>query len=241
MTRSRILPPAELTIKVRDFAFEYEMWPRHDDFAFGLKNKLKSTYEVVFQKSKWEPLTAGSRREPPERLVDAWLLRDQFLKIKTPDDALRFFNLSGLIFPNSRPERDERSFIVLFRDVRRCQEMIAEALVSPFAEHTRRGFPQSWLCGLGELPLTLRVVDERPTAEMIFGDGLAAIMATVRIDWAWGAEFQRCIRCRTVFQRESRHQKMYCDYPCAHAAAEQMRRDRTSKGKAKKRLQQRSN
>jgi hypothetical protein len=251
MTRSRILPPVELTIKATDFGFEYEMWRRGDDFAFGLKSVIVRLYEgcssetdvrrLHFTIMDPSALLNGRRGEPGRlRLVDGWLLRDQFLKIKNPDDAFRFFALNGLVFLLSSPKRRERPFIALFSDVRRCQEMVADALASPLAEHLRRGFPQDWRCGLGALPINLRVADERSTAEMIFEDGLTAIMATVQIDRAWGTKFQRCVRCGSVYERKSKHQQKYCPPSCAHAAAEQMRRDR-AKAKTKQRNQRRSN
>jgi hypothetical protein len=163
------------------------------------------------------------------RLVDAWITRESFLEIKTSEDALRFFNQCGLIFQLSRPRKTERHFVALFSDILRCQKMIVDALVSPISEHLKKGFPAEWQYGLGTLPLMLRVIDDKPTAEFLFRDGLEAIMAAVQIDKAWGAEFQRCLRCGRVYQKESRHERLYCGYDCGHAAAEQERRNRSRK------------
>jgi len=242
------LPPVELSISMLDFGFaEYEMWPRNDDYAYGMRGILIHGWRRALgsHEAASQPLltidarVALSRRIVTEgvaraRFVDAWALRESFLTIKTHEDALRFLNENGLIIQLSHPKRGERAFTILFSDLQRCQEMVRDALVSPIDEHLKKSFPAEWRAGLQALPLRLRLIGKKqPAAEIVFADGLAAMLASVQIDKAWNAEFQRCLRCGRVFEKRSLHKRMYCEYACGHAAGEQKRRDRNAKSEMK--------
>jgi hypothetical protein len=129
--------------------------------------------------------------------------------------------------------------MALFSDIVRAQDMVRHALVSTIAEHIQKKFPAEWRAGLCTLPLTLLFVYDQPVADMTFQDGLAAMMATVTIDKAWGAKYLCCLRCGGVYHAKTRHERKYCSYRCAHAAAEQDRRDKSKRTTRRKSMKKR--
>ena len=219
------LPPLPLEINYMHWGFSYEMWPRRNDIAFCPKGVLSGPPNKVAIASP----DAWPHVKRPDTVkvafLDAWKMREQFLAIRTEQDALRVLNETGFLYQLSRPRRGERPFLTLFSDLVLCQEMIRDALVSPVLAHSRNEkFPQEWKKGLlNNLPVDLREADGRYIARIDAPDAVFAMMATVKIDKAWGAEYRYCQRedCdrEPVFRRKTQHDQKFCSYECAHLVA----------------------
>ena len=205
------LPPISMSVTVVGGYQEWKMWPVADDFAFASRRLRKAR---VGKRPQFRV------EKVPVRL-DAWEIRERFLDIRNQDDALRFLNDTGPFYSLSRiTGRKMGKAELLLSDIRLCQEMIRDNLVTRGG--TKR-YPKEW--GTHEttehLQFTIAHGPHGPTAIMRPENGLAAIWTSVLMDEAAGSEFRRCQRedCRNVFRRETRHDKKYCSFDCGHLVA----------------------
>jgi hypothetical protein len=116
---NRKLPPIKLEIESTGMGLNYEAWPhRKNDVAFGWSRK--PTAVEVQRAGRVHRIMprriSGDRpgeffliyRTPVE--LDGWLLRERFLAIRTPEDALQFLRDTGPLigtvhFEDPRPLR----------------------------------------------------------------------------------------------------------------------------------------
>ena len=169
------------------------------------------------------------------RSEDAFAVRTDFLAIRSPEDALRFFGQYGPFQYQSdeasgtkkgntaRPEPVKWSLIL------QAQKDFEDALLKP-------GIPteKAWLYNLvfGQ-PLTLELPFRAVTPELsrlnwkddaaiaYCHDVVDALRASIFLSRMRGFKWKRCARqgCNQLFEQDTKHQKIYCTPECAHLQA----------------------
>jgi hypothetical protein len=163
------------------------------------------------------------------RPVDSWKMREEFLLLKqTDDELLGFLDKFGWWDP-TRPLIPVEEFWVF-------RETLMQALCWP--EKTRgKQLSQTGFQGLPGLFAT------RLQASFAYSDGSPkfvvstsgcadALIATLQCDLARGKEFRKCRGCDVIFPITSKHDKVFHDRDCQHAALVQRRREEQRKRKA---------
>lgn len=277
---NRTLPPIPVEVKSTGMGLHYESWPfGKNDTAFGWK---REPVAVEVAGARGEVLSAtplrleGDRpgefflcyRTPVE--VDGWVLREKFLAIRTPDEALQFLRDTGPLIRFVRYEnvkalrRDARKWLrgegtghlrprdrewfksearqilredtswlrrrikqpghppveVTFSEMQLLQRAIKDELTCPHDKQTPEWISESPFlrAALPSLMSPLKFLMVTPTGATIWpGSGIEAIVATIVLDRAWGAEFRCCRRedCGQVFRVRDPRQ-LFCTHRCAH-------------------------
>lgn len=173
-------------------------------------------------------------------VIDAWQMREDFLRLPSDLDALlAFLNKYGewgeKTSPQYRGEKDDerpRAEIVfpeeiLFVDDRRKHvERLGELLKLPnprvplqdVIRWALTNTASAWFrTSFFALPLHGPIPDF-PHFVIEAKNCYDSLFASVTIDHLRGAEFRVCARpdCGNLFKLTSKHRKLYCDTPCAH-------------------------
>lgn len=168
----------------------------------------------------------------PEDPVDAWRVRDDFL-IYQGDTVQSFAQQYGRfsILGDIRRSEEDREGI---GDFRRWQDLIASLMTTPPSKWkglSAKHDPVDVRAVTGfRLPLAVDWRNDAPYGVVKVSTVRDAILATIQIDFLQGARFRHCARpdCSSPpFKLESRHDKKYCSYACAHL--EVVRRGRKKK------------
>lgn len=178
---------------------------------------------------------------------DAWVMREEFLRLKqTPDALLEFLSYWGAWKPNVNyqvttlpvpgqfsladypkgKEYQGKEYLVLSR-IWQFQDVCRKALVGP---------ANDWLIAAHSMLPPLSSRPEYPHLHWRVGDCERAIRTTITIDLVNKAKFRVCARhdCRTPFKVENRHKHMYCCQYCGHI--ESIRRQRRKEDQENKQL-----
>lgn len=160
--------------------------------------------------------------------LDAWEIRDQFLRLKV-EDATAFLTRTGIFHSTLGSGKTTAE------DLFEIQGIIRYLLTS--APPTWREVPHVFktdrihrILRRSYQTFSIRFSWSRNsrTAVIETRTTLDAIMATVFIDHVRAARIGFCERpdCRKQFEFESRHARKYCSYNCAHLMSVRMKRER---------------
>jgi|GEM_PF-5343753 len=172
--------------------------------------------ENVKFSSRWKPMSESIKLDP-------WIIRDEFMAIKTVTGLTDFLNKTGSF---------DRYFSG-FSGLSRWQLLFAKML---------KLNPQRWsqlgeLYGVGRVRTVLRVgqfhtrfiwADGKPSCSIHTGTTIQAIVATMQLDHLRGAKFRFCARpdCGRPYEVTSKHQRLYCSQYCAHFTSLRKLRDK---------------
>jgi hypothetical protein len=170
------------------------------------------------------------------RTEDAFDVRDDFLSILSPEDALRFFEQYGPFqykpdkISGTKEGKGARPERVKWSVVEQAKVDFEEALVKP-------GIPtrKAWLYTLiFETPLALKLPFRAVTPELSrishwkddaaiarCDDVVDALRASIFLSRMRGFKWSRCARqgCNRLFEQTTKRQKLYCRPGCAHLQA----------------------
>lgn len=204
---------------------------------------VREQWQVSMSKSDDPVFAFVRRRKNPERLrsEDAFDVRDWFLSVRTPEDALRFFKRYGpfqLLAPSpsaTKASRAARAQSFKWSYIQDARQNFEEALLA-------EGIPaeKAWLYDfmfnrplLLELPFRAVVPMPSKNADSHTTDGLEdaaiapcedvvdALRASIFISRMGGFQWSRCARkdCEQLFEQTTRRRKLYCSPRCAHIQA----------------------
>lgn len=184
-----------------------------------------------------DPIFSFSARRPQpkeEGGVKSWSLdptqfnvfeiRESLFAVRTPADALRFFETFG-------PWQIERHFGTEAREIRfsgvvRQRDFYLDALLTrdPWDGGPRRGTTDEELGAVMQdwylwQPLAMEMVFQQPPAVVVrCKDIQDAARASVFLDRLDGSPWRRCARedCGKAFKLESKRARLYCSTDCAH-------------------------
>jgi len=170
------------------------------------------------------------------RTEDAFDVRADFLSIRSPEDALRFFGRYGPFqYKSDKTSGTKRDAAALpehvkWSRIQQAQRDFEEALLAD-------GIPisKAWLYQLvfGQ-PLTLELPFRAVTPELSkhprwkddaaiahCDDVIDALRASIFLSRMRGFKWKRCARngCNQLFAQDTKHQKIYCAPECAHLQA----------------------
>jgi hypothetical protein len=182
---------------------------------------------------------------PPFRQEEAFELREEFFSIKTPDDALRFYQRYG---PHQiQKHLDLVARPVKFSDVLRTRDFYIHALFERSIDNLRQNYVGDSLeDGLQNIylwqNLSIELVFRQPMSAIVrCKDVEDALRATVFLDRLRGMPWKRCARedCGKPFEVSSKRMKLYCSTECAHlqSVRDYNERKRNAKAKAGKSVQ----
>lgn len=254
----RTLPPIPVQVLHLNLGLHYESWPHgRGDVIFGYNRK---PIPLEVRRSDGRVLRLRPKRIPGYLVgeffwtyrtpanVDGWLLRERFLAISTPQDALEFLRDTGPFLPPGRPEKffptgTDPGFRKSHQiEVTLSELQYTQAVIKRWLTHEDVGgvwWPE-WLGEPKSHDLLLRrhlvglTVGLSPSGAAIPTDyGLQAIWATILLDRGWGAKFRCCRRedCGRVFRVRDPRQ-VFCSYRCAHLVV--VRKSRKRKKRARR-------
>lgn len=181
-------------------------------------------------------LAAVPETGKPQRRLDAWELRDDFLRLKNDAQLLGFLNRTGsfMLMGGARRKRWYWEWQRLIRDLvlhkperwSRMRKAFRPELAEWADPDTRKGLVAE---------LKFRIDSDAPAAEVLVVGVLRGMMASIHIDHLSGAQFGVCERadCAMPYRIESAHRRKYCDPYCAHLESLRRARKRwkSSKGR----------
>lgn len=182
---------------------------------------------------------------------DAWDCREEFLSIPDGDnEKMRLYlervgiwlDDSGEYYDQAREVAEHRKaghpHAVAVSGLWKCQMMLKRSLINPRAFKEKYGLtlgrPESGLQLLHEtkkvmeFPLSMEL-GKAATGVIPLTDAFRMLLATVFIDAIRGIRFKVCKRkdCRKPFPLESKHNRKFCCWYCAHITT--VRRNRPRK------------
>jgi len=188
---------------------------------------------------------------------DAWDCREEFLSIPVGDnEKMRLYLESVGIWLDDRNEYENQvrevaehrkaghPHAVAILGLWKFQSMLKRSLINKraFAEKygLALGRPETGLQLLNEskrvmeFPLSMEL-GKAATGVIALDDAFRMLLATVFIDVARGIRFKVCARkdCRKPFPLESKHDRKFCCWYCAHITT--VRRNRPPKGRRRER------
>jgi hypothetical protein len=184
-------------------------------------------------------MTSQKRGEasPPHRpALNPWKLRDRFLRLQHCEaDLIHFLNDVG------RWDGSLGPFLV--RNIWGWKDAINDLLLNPshdwqevISQHLN---PYAGFAGLGAyLDFAFASPDKGTLLELNPRGCVGALLGTVLIDRAEGARFKVCRRpdCHQTYRLESRHERKYCSYYCAHLQSVRDSRRRSRRGARNSRI-----
>jgi hypothetical protein len=161
--------------------------------------------------------------------VNAFEVRERFFKVRSTEDALRFFADFGPfeLLPDKKTDSKRRSTSanpVKWSIVQRAQKDLEGALL-------RDSVPAGLYEFVFEQPLSVelrfRQVTPQSAAQMDDAgiidcyDVAHALRASIFLSRMRGFPWKRCARedCNQLFEQKSKHAKIYCSERCAHLEA----------------------
>jgi hypothetical protein len=183
--------------------------------------------------------------EKHKRLLhDGWAAREELLA-RSPQEFFSFVGLYGQFNFGAwdigsgifcRRDKDSRTALVhafdlLEKEVAEWQLLIRDALQTPHAQWgqlAKRHRPGRVNHLTRPLPIKLEYRNGIPAGQIVCQNGVfGAIAASVQLDVLRGYNFKTCASCGASFRLESKHERIYCSYECAHLEA--VRRSRSRK------------
>jgi hypothetical protein len=174
----------------------------------------------------------GKSKEKEGDFFDARHVRDEFLRLRTEAEFLRFLNQVGRFAPASARETWWG-----LDALRAWQQVFRDLLTHRPATWTRRvkllgGWEQAEVVDqamndASTLPIQFRWHDEDFAAMIEAHDVVTAILATIFIDHLRKTKYRHCRRpdCGSMFEA-SRPGKVYCQQYCAHIESVRATRNR---------------
>lgn len=173
--------------------------------------------------------------------VEAEMIREKLLAVKTPEDGLELHWSTGLFFEQVTWHHATPMVVLTFRQLCFWRDTVKRLMVSPqstwlseWADIEREilGFLTEISNPLHRKPAMELTLDARgvPGALVRASSGLDAVIFQTYIEKYCGVEFRACARpdCPRVFPVESNHGKTYCG-GCAHVVAQRDYRERKRK------------
>ena len=208
-----------------------------------------------FQAAKWN-------KKVTEREV-----RERLLAVRSKEDAAAFFDFAGYVVMldvmnadggvtarhPAYPLKPEKISDKLMAHIGEWQAACREILTkgyrypskpreeSPVGHGTVRHLARRGTGRYNAIPITFTWDDSgKPALTLKPMTTLEAAVLTCHVDKLAGWKFKQCRRrdCRAVYQVETEHKKVYCDYPCAHLEA--VRRGRRKAKKDRRSLRRRA-
>jgi hypothetical protein len=203
------LPLGGLPEKYRKRSLETLKTKLADDAVKALCSDLQLRYFVHDSNT----YIRDSELRQHSQTSDAWQLRDDFLGLKSDDEAIvAFLNKWGRWIPY-------RNFVDL-AEISALQAAVKDALISPAKVwfRSRYASPPAINSRSAEFPYFVILTDACE----------AAIRTTTTIDLLRELKFKECARpdCAKPFSVTSKHERSYCTTYCAHL--ESVRRSRKS-------------
>jgi hypothetical protein len=191
----------------------------------GWRLAVEDDSENVFSFKKTQP--SGYRTE------DAFAVRDDFLAIREPGDAARFFQRYGPFqYELDKKTGEKRTSIkpasVTWGTVQQARKEFEEALLA-------EGVPAGLYAFVFGRPLRIDLPFSAANPELArtshggsddvaivpCTDVVEALRASVFLSRMRGFKWKRCARtgCKELFEQDTRHDKIYCGSRCSHLQA----------------------
>jgi hypothetical protein len=155
--------------------------------------------------------------------IDAWAVRNDFLRLKSESECLSFLSQTGL-FSNELIKAPD--CVVEWSELQRVQDSIRNYLVHPSMlqgeRSDRRDEEGDFISSAVDRASRSRTEfhwDERQRKlQLVADDTLSAMLVSVLIDHLKGAKFKVCARpdCRKLFELTSSHRRKFCSQYCGH-------------------------
>jgi hypothetical protein len=152
-------------------------------------------------------------------VLDAWRVRVDFLRVRSPDEMLTFLQGTGVF-----SQETESGYWVL-DDLYRFQTVIGRLTDNEPVEWTHRMFPNQKILRAcirhRHFSVGFSWTSKSHFAELVARSTLEAILASIHVDHLRKAKFWYCERdvCGKQFELTG-HRKRYCSDLCAHAEAQ---------------------
>jgi predicted RNA-binding Zn ribbon-like protein len=190
--------------------------------------EVRGDDEIVFY---WRP-RAVSLFVPQLGNEDSYNIRERFLRVRDREDAFDFLRSTGVFvrhqesseFGHARhPELTMTEFKTWQGRIRRAQ---VESLAAMYRELSASQSTYRVFLPCPEFYFDFDPEEEdKPSSQIrLFANTtVEAIVNTVLLDEIGRQRFRICAlpSCSNVFQRKSKHRKMYCDHACARKANKQ--------------------
>jgi hypothetical protein len=196
------------------------------------------TVQLLEHRRLKEQLGKNAEGMPAPRRVDVIGVRDEFLKIVTPEQGLSFFTNYGIFSEENRgglPSLQGLSFADLLawqHLVRQCWLQIPATWENIVQEHSQLRAVREVL-GVPEFSLAIEpYLHLRLRAECV----REAILGAIYLEKLENIKSRLCKRpdCDVVFNLKSRHEREYCSPACAHLVAVRKSRQRLTSTKTGK-------
>jgi hypothetical protein len=176
----------------------------------------------------------------PDRVEDAFVLRERFFAIRNAKDALQFFELYGPY--QLTKQRDTTAEPIKLSQVLKRRDYYLDALLHRSIDNIHRKYSGDELWeGLDNIflwqNLPIELVFRQPlTALVRCKDVEDALRATVFLDRLRALPWQRCVRedCGKPFPVKGQRAKLYCSPECAHLQSVRNYNKRQQSAKAAK-------
>jgi len=155
----------------------------------------------------------GKPSAPNGVCLDAYEVREEFLKVSNPDEILGFLNKTGVfkIFPATRTTVEN------FHDWQAQVRLLMTHSPVNWKERISDDF--LWLMSRNDaFKIRFAWTAEGYSGNIWVGLTLVAILATIHLDHLRKAEFRFCSRedCGMPYEITSHHERKYCTEYCAH-------------------------
>lgn len=181
---------------------------------------------------QWKEGDTERAKRDPLRVCDVFELRTEFFAIRTPGQALEFFQAFG-------PWQVEQPLSIVanaipFSAVTRRRHFYEDALLNRSIEYMGRKYSGDDVReGLENIylwhPLPIELLFGQPlVGRVLCKDIEDSLRASVFLDRLNGFTWRRCARadCGKLFSLSSKRERLYCDTECAHLQAVRNYNDR---------------
>jgi hypothetical protein len=221
-----IIPAAFLPSIPIDVRFE--AWPYHTWRL--VRQEDDCLFECSLGKTSYiEKKTDELRRMLRETFSGAEYV-ESILRIETPEELVEFMNTYTDIQNLGQKQKYEQTGQMILRfhwsAFLEVQSKLTQAMVNPIPKLLRHNeFGRAFR--LEELEIKAQRKGERYYGEVTLGPTLPSCYRVIAVARLLGkVEYDRCVRCHRVFQVTNRHERKFCLWECAHAAAQQSYRER---------------
>lgn len=214
---------ASIPVDVRFEAWPYHMWRlvrQEDDCLF----------ECSFRKTSYREKQTDELRTMLRETFSGAEYVESMLRIETPEELVEFMNtytaIQNLGQTHNYEPNGQTTLRFHWSAFLEVQSKLMQAMINPVPKLLRHNeFGRAFR--LEALEIKAQRKGEQYSGEVMLKSTLQSCYRVIAVARLLGKlEYNRCVRCHRVFQVTNRHERKFCPWGCAHAAAQQSYRER---------------